>query len=118
MADKRSELPVVVQKAYEFTVWLIKKVESFPRTYRFSVGDRLVDVALDLLMRLVDAAYSKDRARLLAEVNEMLNRMRFPLRLAKDLDLLSQESFWHAAEQVEELGRMAGGWRKASAVAE
>src|ERR1039457_5281137 len=81
MANASIELPVVVQKAYEFSIWLIRKVENFPRSYRFSVGDRLVQGVLDLLLRLVDAAYSRDKFRILSEVNGMLNRMRFLLPL-------------------------------------
>jgi hypothetical protein len=80
MANASTELPVVVQKAYEFSIWLIRKVENFPRSYRFSVGDRLVQGVLDLLLRLVDAAYSRDKFRILS-VNGMLNRMRFLLPL-------------------------------------
>src|ERR1035438_7625458 len=118
MSKTSSELPVVVQKAYELNLWLVKKVESFPRSYRFSVGDRLVHGVLDLLLRLVDAAYSRDKAGILMEVSGMLNRMRFLLRLAKDLNLLNVDSYGHAAERVEEIGRMVGGWRKASAGAE
>jgi hypothetical protein len=53
MATAPTGLPVVVQKAYEFSIWLIRKVENFPRSYRFSVGDRLVQGILDLLLRLV-----------------------------------------------------------------
>ena len=75
-----ADLPVVVQKAYEFSIWLIRKVENFPRSYRFSVGDRLVQGVLDQLLRLVDAAYSRDKFRILS-VNGMLNRMRFLLLL-------------------------------------
>jgi hypothetical protein len=51
MAKTTSELPAVVQKTYEFSLWLVKKVENFPRSYRFSVGDRLVHGVLDLLLR-------------------------------------------------------------------
>jgi hypothetical protein len=120
MATAPTGIPVVVQKAYELSIWLIRKVENFPRSYRFSVGDRLVQGILDLLLRLVDAAYSRDKFRILSEVNGMLNRLRFLLRLAKDLNLLTVDSYGHAAERVEEIGRMVGGWRKASvgAVAE
>ncbi|MEK7992964.1 MAG: diversity-generating retroelement protein Avd [Planctomycetota bacterium] len=113
-AKSQTELPVVVGKTYDFSLWLIQKVEHFPRSYRFSVGDRLVAAVIDLLLRLVDAAYARDKAAILAEVNGMLNRMRYLLRLAKDLKLFSLDSYRHAAERVEEIGRMAGGWRKAS----
>ena len=55
MSTSSGDLPIVVQKAYEFSIWLIQKVENFPRSYRFSIGDRLVQGALDVLLRLVDA---------------------------------------------------------------
>jgi hypothetical protein len=109
-----AELPIVVGKTYDFSLWLIQKVERFPRSYRFSVGDRLVSSVLDLLLRLVDAAYTREKLAILTEVNAMLNRMRYLLRLAKDLRLMSVDSYGHAAERVEEIGRMAGGWRKAT----
>lgn len=40
-------------------------MEKFPRSHRHQVGDRLVDAALELLMCLVDATYSRDKAGLL-----------------------------------------------------
>jgi len=112
-----AETPVVVQKAYELNLWMIQKVGSFPKSYRFSIGDRLVDGVLEILMRLVDAAYSRDKERPLMEVNAMLNRIRFLLRLAKDLKLLTVDSYGYAAENVEEIGRMVGGWRKSAVAA-
>jgi hypothetical protein len=30
--------PVVVGKAYGLVLWLVQKVERFPKSYRFSVG--------------------------------------------------------------------------------
>jgi len=38
-------------------VALPQKVEKFPKPYPFSVGQRLIDTALDLLLLLVEAAY-------------------------------------------------------------
>ena len=33
--------PLAVSKAYDFVLWLLPKVEKFPRTFRFTVGDRV-----------------------------------------------------------------------------
>ena len=52
---------VVVGKTYDLVLWLVQKVEKFPKSYRFSVGQRLVDTGLDLLLLLVEAAYRKDK---------------------------------------------------------
>jgi hypothetical protein len=52
---------VIVTKAYDFVIWLLPKAEKFPRSYRFSIGERLEASGLDLLLHLVDAAYSSDK---------------------------------------------------------
>src|SRR5207302_6373162 len=44
--------PVVVGKAYDFVLWLLPKVENFPKAHRFTVGDRLTMQGLDLLTAL------------------------------------------------------------------
>ena len=71
----RDEAPPVVQKTYTFTLWLVRKVENFPRSHRFTVGDRLTAHALDLMALLTEAAYSRRKEPLLesARVELYLN---------------------------------------------
>lgn len=116
MSEETSQEPaIVVGKAYDFTLWLLPKVEKFSRSYRFSVGDRLVSHNLDLLLTLLECAYRHDKAELLREANLKTNALRYLLRLAKDLRLLSVDSYGYAAEKLDEIGRMIGGWQKAVA---
>ena len=112
--EKEGSAPVAVGKAYEFVLWLLPKVEKFPRSFRFTVGDRLSVSGLDVLMLLVEAAYSSNKERLLDEANHKINGIRYLLRLSKDLHLLPVDSYGFAAERVDEIGRMVGGWRKSA----
>jgi hypothetical protein len=109
---KESEPAVIVVKAYDFTLWLLPKVEKFPRSFRFTAGERLVGNGLDLLLSLVGAAYSSDKQQAVDEAARKVNAVRYLLRLGKDLRLMSQASYAFASEQLEEIGRMAGGWRR------
>ncbi len=111
---QQDQTAVVVVKTYDFTLWLLPKVEKFPRSYRFSVGDRLVSHGLNLLLVLVEAAYSPNKANALHQANIEVNAVRYLLRLAKDLKLLTFDSYEFATERVDEIGRMVGGWQKAS----
>ena len=108
------EHPVVVGKMYDLVLWLLPKAEKFPRSYRFSVGDRVVGWGLDLLLILVAAAYTTDKAMLLEQASQKVNGLRYLLRLAKDLRLLSMDSYGFAMEHLDEIGRMAGGWLRAT----
>ncbi|MBZ5617973.1 MAG: four helix bundle protein [Acidobacteriia bacterium] len=68
--------PVVVGKAYDFVLWLLPKVENFPKAHRFTVGERLTTHGLDLLTSLVEAAYSREKAGLLDQASRKVNSTR------------------------------------------
>ena len=53
--------PVVVGKAYDFALWLLPKVETFPRSHRFTIGERLSAQGLDVLLILTEAAYTSGK---------------------------------------------------------
>jgi hypothetical protein len=112
--EQEGSAPVAVGKAYDFVLWLLPKVEKFPRAFRFTVGDRLTVNGLDLLLLLVEAAYSSSKEGLLEEANRKINGTRYLLRLSKDLRLLTMDSYGFAAEGLDEIGRMVGGWRKSA----
>jgi hypothetical protein len=50
--QERGQTAIVVGKSYDLMLWLLPKVEKFPRSYRFSVGDRVLsDRACSLMPR-------------------------------------------------------------------
>ncbi len=63
---KRSDPPVVLIKWYDFTKWLLDRVDSFPKSQRFLFGERVTDHAVDIRELLVEATYSSCKAHLLA----------------------------------------------------
>jgi len=103
---------VAVQRTYDLSLWLIAKVEKFPRSLRFSLGERLMDRSLDLLEALASAAYAKDKMALLERANLSVTSLRFLLRMSFDLKLMGSDSQEFASAKIEEIGRMIGGWRK------
>jgi hypothetical protein len=109
----REEPAAVVGKAYGLCLWLLPKVEKIPRSYKFTVGERLVSESLSLLLSLVEAAYSRTKEAALARAVTHTNAVRYLLRLSKDLRLIPLSSWEFAAEKVDEIGRMVGGWRRA-----
>jgi hypothetical protein len=104
--------PVAVQRTYDLAIWLIAKVEKFPRSLRFSLGERLIGRSLDLLEALASAAYAKDKMALLERANLSVTSLRFLLRMSFDLKLMGSDSQEFASAKLEEIGRMIGGWRK------
>ena len=100
-----------VQKAYDINRWLLPKVERFPRQYKFGVGARIQDTALDLCLALIEAGHARG-GQALYRASRLLDQLRILLRLANDLGLLSCGAHAHVSGLNEELGRMIGGWTR------
>ena len=109
---EHTEPAIVVTRMYDFTLWLLPKVERFPRSYRFTVGERVTSTGLDLLAALVEAAYSASKEAPLHAAVKNVNVLRYLLRLAKDLNLMKVDSYAFASEHLDEIGRMTGGWQR------
>ena len=104
--------PVALDKAYALTLWLIARTAALPRVHRFTLGDRIYSQSLDLVTALTQATFSRDKARSLETAGDRVNSLRVLLRLAKDIRLLSFDSYTYATGLLDEIGRMIGGWRK------
>ena len=60
--------PVIV-KSYNLTKWYIEKLSRIPKNHRFSIGEKIQNSLLDLLIFLSDTIYSKNKKELLLQNN-------------------------------------------------
>ncbi|MFZ0256739.1 MAG: diversity-generating retroelement protein Avd [Gammaproteobacteria bacterium] len=111
MPEAPSELQVI-DKVYELVLWSCRHIARFPRSHRFTLGERMERRLYTLLETLLRAKYSRDKGQLLRQANMELELLRFQFRLAKDLQCLNLKGYEHAARAVDEVGRMVGGWLK------
>ena len=103
---------VVITKTYDLILWSCQHTSKFPRNHRFVLGERIERNLYDLLETLIQAKYTRERTTLLKTANLTLEILRFQIRLAKDLNCLRVNSYQFASEQINEIGRLIGGWLK------
>ena len=109
-----SEPPVLLSKWYEYTKWVIARVDQFPKNQRFILGQRLVDGVLDIHECLIEGAYSRGAKKRdqLSTANRKIEVLRWLIRLSHERELLTARQFAFSCEQMSECGRMLGGWIK------
>ena len=104
--------PIVIAKIYDLILWTIPHLDKFPRNHKFTIGDRIETLLLDILELLLESAYSREKSGSLSKANIKLEKLRFLMRLSNDLQLLSQKQYFFAINSIEEIGKQIGGWRK------
>lgn len=107
---------VIFTRTFDLLEWLLPRCDSFPKTQRFVVTRRIQDAALDFQEALYDAnAHSGETRRLhLRDADAHLNKLRLYLRLAHRWRWLSDGQYEHVSRMVAEIGKLLGGWIKAT----
>ncbi|MBL3527215.1 MAG: four helix bundle protein [gamma proteobacterium endosymbiont of Lamellibrachia anaximandri] len=103
---------VIFVRVFDLLDWLMPKSEHFPRVYRHTVTQRLMDSGLDLYEALGDAQAQRGIERLAASqsADASLSRLRNYLKLIHKWQWLSHGQYQHVSEMVAEIGRLLGGW--------
>lgn len=103
--------PIFV-RTYDLLRWLIPVTVKFPRQQRFVLAEALQRTALNLQEHLIEAGMCARPLERLHQADVDLTKLRFYLRLCRDLELLSLGQYEHVIRMVEEIGRLLGGWMR------
>jgi hypothetical protein len=102
----------VISDFYDFMLWLVQRVEKFPRHHRYSLGIAIENRLQSILSLLLKAKYQRDKTSFLEQANIELEILRFQLRMAKDLKAMAVQSQGFAAKSLASIGSQVGGWLK------
>lgn len=105
------DLPIFV-KWLELTDWVLHGVQRFPRHTRFILSNRMGERTLDIMEDIVTAIYTKNRGELLDRINRNLEIMRVLYRIAYGQHYISEKQYRYIAKELNETGRMVGGWKR------
>jgi cytosine/adenosine deaminase-related metal-dependent hydrolase len=104
----------IFAKTYDLLTWLLPATTKFPREHRFVMARAVQESALRFQERLIEAGLGGERTErgALAQADVELTKLRFYLRLSRDLGLITPRQYQHVAENVTEVGKLLGGWRQ------
>ena len=109
------EMPIFT-RTFDLLTWLLPITNHFPKAHRHTFTQRLLDAAFELRECVEVAEMRRGAHRLdhLRRADEALAKMRMYLRLAERWKWLSEGQYEHVAKMEVEIGRLLGGWIKAS----
>jgi len=101
-------------KLYDFYKNLSQVIETFPKTKRFSLGQKLDQIALELIELIIRASYLHKEQKLPVLEKSIVSAdlLKILLRLAKDTKTIDNRKYLQLENSLQELGRMIGGWKR------
>jgi hypothetical protein len=108
-----SNLPVF-KASYDLMIEVFNMCGSLSKDYRYTVGERLKNVLMDLMLGIYEANLSPDdRVEILGRCRRYMVETKLYLRMLHDLKRLSTGRFAAMSEQVDVISTQVTAWHKA-----
>jgi hypothetical protein len=108
-----STLPIY-RVTYELLQVATRITRDMPRDYKQSLGNKVRDECVELVVLIYRANCSRDKRHHLEELQEHLQVVTLLLRLSKDMQLISTKQFAQTVELTDQIGRQSSGWLKSA----
>ena len=106
--------PILIYKAKEaYQYWQVLH-RNFPKSERFSLGQKISQTFIEVLELNFNASYlaPEQKIILLTKASSRLDVLKFFIQLAWGGKLMPTEKYIKLSKKLEEIGRMLGGWRR------
>ena len=107
------ELPII-NKLRELYKSYYKYSMLLPKKDKYALGNKCemyIINTLELLLAASSAA-KNEKIKFIQQANVKFDALKVFLRIAKDLDLLNNKKYIVLQKQIQEIGRMLGGWQR------
>ncbi|MCC7469526.1 MAG: four helix bundle protein [Bacteroidetes bacterium] len=104
---------VLVKTKSAYQVWFII-LKDFPKVYRYTIGGKIESCFLEFLDTIFSSLYLPKEHKLqrLNIASTRLDSLKFFLQISWENKCISNDKYMNLAEQLEEIGKMIGGWKR------
>jgi hypothetical protein len=106
-------LPIYKQ-TYDILLRTMTATKEFPREYKYTLGQKIKDELIELVVMIYRANTATDKARHIESIVERVQAIQLMLRLSHDMRILPRRHHAALSEMTDELARQAQGWLKSS----
>ncbi len=104
----------IYKGTYDLLLRIVIATKDFPREHKYTLGQKLRDEVLELIVFIYRANSVPNRAVHIATIIERIQVVEVMIRLAHDLRVLTRGHYAGLAEMTDSLARQAQGWLKSS----
>ena len=106
-----THLPIY-KVAYDLLSVAVDYVQNMPRPFKASIGGRVRDLCIDVVLLIYRANCASAKAPYLQALLEGVMELELLLRLCQDKRFISKAQYARAIELTTSVGKQANGWRR------
>jgi hypothetical protein len=103
---------ILYLEVFNLIKYLYQLISNYPKEYKYSLGEETLGLAwktLDLIVESNGKPNSKKQIYIQKSISSFTN-LKYRLRLASELKIISLKSYAYITKQSEEIEQMLRGW--------
>ena len=104
----------IYKGTYDLLLRIMIATKDFPREYKYTLGQKLKDEVMDLVLYIYRANNGADKTAFIGIILERIQLIEVMLRLSHDMHVLTRGHYVGLVEMTDSLARQAQGWLKSS----
>jgi hypothetical protein len=106
-------LPIYI-KTYKFIKSTDRIIRQFSKEYKYTLGSELKQIIWQILDEIIitNSLLDKDKRQGVEKISQLFDRFKIRFRFAYEAGIISKAKFGSSQEEMEEIGKMIGGWQK------
>lgn len=109
--SKKEEL-LIQTKVQEMIVWAYGTLKNFPKSETHVLSAHMRDTMYEILQKVLVVNRRYHKKTTMQDLDANLDFLRSLIIIARDLSFLKFKQYETWSRQIEEIGRMIGGWLK------
>ena len=97
---------------YDLLMRLMHITKSFEREYKYTIGEKIQNHILEILLDIYRANGSKNKTEHLTNLLEHVQMLNVLLRVSHDLKLIATEKYAEIILETASISKQATGWMK------
>lgn len=101
-----------MHKICEFYKLFHEFIKLFPKTEKYSLGQKIENTALEILELSLKSIYlpKQEKIPFLKKIDTKTNLLKVLIRLASETKSLDNKKYLILEKMLQEIGKMIGGW--------
>src|SRR3989338_10394157 len=108
-----SHLPIYI-KTYEVIKFIYRIVQQFRKEYKYTLGVELQQIIWQVIDEIIRTNSLPDNQKKegIEKISQLFDKFKIRFRFAYEIGLLTDKKFGIAQKEMEEIGKMIGGWSR------
>ncbi|MBQ8459552.1 four helix bundle protein [bacterium] len=100
----------IYKATYDVLLRVMHAVSHFPREYKYSLGEKIQNEIIELVIYIYKANSTKNKVEFLTKMQEQIQLVYLLLRISHDMKLMPTQKYAGIVKMIDEVSCQAKGW--------